>query len=95
LCVEGERSAFLSEKLREEVKKRIGGEPKIPLFHYFHIILICMYDVIYEAEIALCNINKQPLQPKARNASFPIAGCCAMVLCIFVCCTKNGDAHLC
>jgi hypothetical protein len=24
--------------------------------------LICMYDVIYEAEIALCNINKQPLQ---------------------------------
>jgi len=21
-----------------------------------------MYDVIYEAEIALCNINKQPLQ---------------------------------
>jgi hypothetical protein len=23
-----------------------------------------MYDVIYEAEIALCNINKQPLQLK-------------------------------
>jgi len=24
-----------------------------------------MYDVIYEAEIALCNINKQPLQLKS------------------------------
>jgi hypothetical protein len=33
-------------------------------FHYFHVILICMYDVIYEAEIALCNINKLPLQLK-------------------------------
>jgi len=26
-----------------------------------------MYDVIYEAEIALCNINKQPLQLKFQN----------------------------
>jgi hypothetical protein len=27
-----------------------------------NILLICMYDVIYAAEIALCNINKLPLQ---------------------------------
>jgi hypothetical protein len=26
-----------------------------------------MYDVIYEAEIALCNINKQPLQLKKHT----------------------------
>jgi hypothetical protein len=26
--------------------------------------LICMYDVIYEVEIALCNINKDTLQLK-------------------------------
>jgi len=32
------------------------------LFITFHIILICTYDVIYEADIALCNIKKLPLQ---------------------------------
>jgi hypothetical protein len=29
-----------------------------------------MYDVIYEAEIALCNINKQPLQLNMEEMQF-------------------------
>jgi hypothetical protein len=29
-----------------------------------------MYDVIYEAEIALCNINKLPLQLKLKKPIF-------------------------
>jgi len=29
-----------------------------------------MYDVIYEAEIALCNINKQPLQLNVLHIFF-------------------------
>ena len=41
-------------------KNKYGMTFKINLyslsFHYFHIILICLYDVIYEAKIALCNI---------------------------------------
>jgi hypothetical protein len=32
------------------------------LFKFNIIILIYMYDVIYEVEIALCNINKDTLQ---------------------------------
>jgi hypothetical protein len=51
----------------------------------FHIILICMYDVIYEAEIALCNINKQPLQLKMTVKAPSIEEYCINNFVRFIC----------